>query len=858
MEKNKVICLFLFFMVLPLNLFSQGIVFSDTDPEIITVNNGAYYEIAFFKSNGSIAFIKDISSDTMLIEGNENFPLWQIVFEDNTRIFSNDFVQTGDKTWIYNWNDQEKALVLEYHHDQSIVKVNVIVNDMEYFDMDMEVTNKWNKCTYRIGFPDILLLNMAENNTAVLPEHFPGMMLFPEFFKQSKHFTYSYPDVFSADYVSINFETSSLCLYSLNYDKKILLVEFGFEPNDDPGFEHNYHFKHQYKKWLKADSTWNSPVSRFWIGKSTIETLRSYRNDNKINEYPSVRDKLGDQFDTIASSPLLQHHYHIFPDPLSFNDLPDLINQYPGPLILMITAYFTGGYHGYHPDYLPPEPLYGTTEDFKDMVKSIQSQGKKVILFTLPTWWHTESPTIKGLNNEALLDAVAIKEDGSPNSSGWYLDGEWAFGFNVSPYSPYVHSRLDNMFNEVFVEYGADMIYEDVLGVTGIYLDFNPNSPNPDAYTQGWLNFAESKSQYLSMAEKAYDRMGEYMFSSIGESPISGFPTLPAHWDYESDKIIWQPYPCGPVIYGDKMASYFWNPNGQDIRLENISYSLIFGSPLTKNTTNGITFEEANNDHVFQLMDFQEYVGSRIYGRQMNDYTGIPGKVTTADYGDITLTTNWDNEQSHTVDNHIIPPHGIYIKSDDDSLIAGTFTSFNGEELEFTNQDNPEKRSQYIIQLLDENKITIRHPKGLGTPITIKRPASWTDDIKIEVREWTPFDKRLINYDLDHQSIKFYIDEVSFPDTLSWYEITYGVISGNNRDTEITESLQVYPNPADSFIKLEGDLKDYEYAYMVNLMGIVVKKVRINGNNPEINISDLPSGIYVLRIGTTNTMVIKK
>lgn len=845
-------------MVLPLNLVSQDIIFSDTDPEIITVNNGAYYEIAFFKSNGSIAYIKDILSDTVLIDGNDNFPLWEILFEDNTRILSNEYIQAGDIVWNYSWNDQEKVLDLEFHHDQSSVLVKVSFYQQEYFDMRMSVNNKWGKSTYKIGFPDILLLDMGENNTAVLPENFPGMMLFPEFFKQKKHFIYSYPDIFSADYVSLNFETSSLCVYSLNYDEEVLLVNFGFEPNYDPGFEHNYHFIHRYKKWLKADSTWVSPVSRFWIGKTTLETLNLYRTDNKINEYPSLSDKLGEEFDTIASSPLICHHYHIFPEPLSFNELPDLINQYPNPAILMLSGFQTGGYMGNHPDYLPPDPLYGSTDDFKNMVNSIQSQGKKIMLFTFPSWWHSESPSISNLNEEELLDAVALREDGSPRSGVIITDEISDFGYLVSPYSPYVNNRLDKMFNDIFIEYEADIIYEDVIGSTGFYLDFNPNSPNPDSYTQGWLDFVENKGQYLCMAEGAYDRMGKFLFASMGGNHILGIPNLSTHWDYENDKIIWQPYPCSPVIYGDKMATYSWNVNEQDILLENISYSLIFGSPLTRYTNNEITFEEGNNEDVFQLMDFQKYVVSRIYGKKLLNYTGIPGKVTTADYGDIALTANWDNEQSHTVDNHIIPPHGIYIKSVDDSLIAGTFTSFNGEELEFTNQDNPERRSQYIIQLSDKNKITIRHPKGLGTPITIKRPASWTDDIKIEVRKWTPFDKRLISYDLDQQSIKFYIDEVSFPDTLSWYEITYGVIVGNNRDIEITESLQVYPNPADSFIKLEGDLKDYEYAYMVNLMGIVVKKVRINGSNPEINISDLPSGIYVLRIGTTKTMVIKK
>lgn len=846
----------------PIYLDAQQITFDDSGDEIMTINNGSVYEIGLYKSHGSIAYIRDVATNETLVTGSQNFSFWEIVFKDWPAITSQEFSNSGDKIMSYEWDDTAKFLTLLYENAEASVRISIQATLDSYFDMQMEVDNQWGYPTIEIEFPGKLLLELGDNNTVVLPHLFPGAMFFPEFFKQKEYFLYTYPDVYHADYASINYETSNLSLYSINYDKKLISVEFGLEPNDDIIQGHNYRFKHEYIKWLQPDSIWESPVSRFWIGKSTVETIKSYRTDNQIDNFPSLEEKLGIQFDTLARSPLLCYHYHIFPDPISFKDLPDLLDLYPSPALLMITSYFPGGCHGNYPDYLPPDARFGTAEDLKNAIQEIKAQGKKVQLLTHPVWWNDKSTLVQGMSEEEITDAAVIQMDGSVHRHSFVVnegapDEEWDYGWFISPHSPLVKQKLNEMFDIVFNEYGADYIYQDVLGATYDNLDFNANSPSPDDFKQEWQNYAQEYSNYIVGAEFVYDQMVKYMYASYGSNVYSGLPNIPYHNIYEAGKPIWQPFPVAPIMYGDKITTYLWHV-GYGIQLVNLSYGLIFGSPLTLYTGNEIIWEEVNNNDVFQLVEFQNHVGPYIFGKQMLDYTGTPGDVTTAEFENISITTNWNNDDSYSVDNHIIPPHGTYMRNKTGALVAGTFTKFNGEDLLVQDENTPEGICQYLIQISSDNTILIKHPKGVATPLTIERPAEWTDDKKIEVSRWTPYDKHLISHQLDQGSIQFEIDIVNFPDTLTWYKVTYGMQLGGETDYEGMGMMQIYPNPAETHVFIKGKISSAETYSLLDLTGREIQTGFFTANQNRINLSGLPPGIYLLKTREQCIKIVKK
>ena len=66
------------------------------------------------------------------------------------------------------------------------------------------------------------------------------------------------------------------------------------------------------------------------------------------------------------------------------------------------------------------------------------------------------------------------------------------------------------------------------------------------------------------------------------------------------------------------------------------------------------------------------------------------------------------------------------------------------------------------------------------------------------------------------------------------------------------ESVSLYPNPANDKLFLEGLEEDCEIS-IYNAMGMKVKTMTLQGD-AEINISELPAGLYLLRIGNQRTL----
>jgi len=77
--------------------------------------------------------------------------------------------------------------------------------------------------------------------------------------------------------------------------------------------------------------------------------------------------------------------------------------------------------------------------------------------------------------------------------------------------------------------------------------------------------------------------------------------------------------------------------------------------------------------------------------------------------------------------------------------------------------------------------------------------------------------------------------------------------------TEKTNTLKVYPNPANSFINIESDFNANSTIRIFNMQGAIVKQININSNNIQrINIQDLNSGIYFIQIENDKKIIQKK
>ena len=90
-------------------------------------------------------------------------------------------------------------------------------------------------------------------------------------------------------------------------------------------------------------------------------------------------------------------------------------------------------------------------------------------------------------------------------------------------------------------------------------------------------------------------------------------------------------------------------------------------------------------------------------------------------------------------------------------------------------------------------------------------------------------------------------------------ELKSGSISRNNHGEQIKkefedlvngQEIKIYPNPTKGMLKIEiPDLKENNARLMVfNNQGQLIKEIKVNSNFSEINLSNHPSGMYILKI----------
>ena len=129
-----------------------------------------------------------------------------------------------------------------------------------------------------------------------------------------------------------------------------------------------------------------------------------------------------------------------------FSDWAAELQQLPSPLLLHPAGYQAGGFDVNDPDFLPPDPSFGTTADFSAMIAAAHRLGDLVMPYGNLSWWDPSSPTMQSLpagvqtKDVAVLDAL-----GNPVTISY---GDHT-GVIVSPYSAVrapadraVHGRL--------------------------------------------------------------------------------------------------------------------------------------------------------------------------------------------------------------------------------------------------------------------------------------------------------------------------------------------------------------------------------------------------------------------------------
>jgi hypothetical protein len=743
------------------DLTCAAIYFDDSDPNIMVLGNSAYYEIGFRKSNGSIAYVTDKSTGQHVTLGSRNECLWGAVFPNGTPEYVGGcgYNATWPNLFSYSWLSATRTLTLNYMPDseasqQVTAHVTVIASEESWFDLSLLLHNNWGYVLDWVLFPSDLVFIESDIEEALLPL-LPGVILKPAFFDQNRSYVTKYPGgggVF-ADYVSLSSTKGQIAIYSLYEQGPVKPVFLGFVHDDDYVSDSTRYY-HVFGGGISNDETWISPSVRIRISQSPMETIRAYRTDNGLDRFRSLLEKLGSRYTQITQSPVLKADAYQVGIP--YSEYLALLAQLPSPAILHPVGFQPRGHDENYPDFLPIDPIWGTTDDFVAMFQQAHALGLLVMPYTNPTWWDDESPTLRNLPSPLTITDVAVLDDqGVPLYE--YYGGKG--GYVMSPYAPFVQHRLDQLIQQMTVDVPSDLLFEDQIGARPWLFDYNPSSPYPTAEIQGWLVHTGTYSNILLMTEAGWDRLVE---TEVG---FHGGVVWPEHYD-EPDSSwgtdAWRLYPLGPLMARDKVLFYQHNLAGEvsTWNKATFTWNLAFGYMLNYDLSYGLQNPWLNTVGVFQ-----KHVVSRYAGETMVNFADLEDRVTQTSFETFTVIANWDKENVYEKGEHKLPPLGVLVSNADGTLTAGVFISYNGVALSHG--------EHFLIEERGLTEIAVRQPLGADTNLTLKQLPNWNVRDRFEAWAYSATGQPIgsVPVTLAVQNITFFYQQEMAGQPVAYYKV---------------------------------------------------------------------------------------
>ncbi|MBN1139363.1 MAG: hypothetical protein JXM73_22490 [Anaerolineae bacterium] len=722
-----------------------------------------HYALTLYKANGAVLSLVDLDTGGELTLGSRGGCLWGAVFTGDQYVGGCSYHRNGPNTFDYAWDPIQTTLTFTYTWEAGIYpRVDAVftltASDETFFDVQLALENQWGTMMRDVLLPSDLLFEDDAIQAAYGPFLMPGVRLGPGFFTADRTYIPVYPsDAAFADYLALDTSGGRLAVYTINPSpNSIQPVTLGFIDDEgyNPGTFYTYHRLHT---WVPNGQTWTSPPVRLHIGQSPQETMLTYRQENGIDGYPSLADKLGTDLLTLVQSPLIKIHVS-----QPFQDfIPDL-DLLPSPLLLHPVAYQPRGHDENYPDFLPPDPQWGTTEDFQALVEAAQAEGLLVAPYINPTWWDDESPTVQNLSPLTITDIAVLDEAGQPVSEVY--NGH--FGYAISPQVDFVVQRLDQLMAQWQDEVPVDCILEDQIGARSWRRDFNASASSPQLYSDGWLTHTRTYADRCLMTEMGWDRLAETEVGFHGS-----LLTWEREFEYGDQywgSGNWEPYPLALWLFHDKVLLY-----QHDLSLltmsadkEVLTWNLAFGTMLSYD------WQWIENDlpdvpWLDLVVALQRAVVARTAGQMLTDYADLQTSVTQSTFGEISVIANWDPAQTYLVDGHYISPGGFLARTSDNTVLAGVFDGFfNGAAI--TPGDH------YVILERMASAVIVRHPVGSETPLSIDAPDDWQEGETLQVQAFDRTGNLLddVDFEMEGRMVLFTCHQFYGDQYVAYYRIS--------------------------------------------------------------------------------------
>ncbi|URN94916.1 MAG: discoidin domain-containing protein [Candidatus Pristimantibacillus lignocellulolyticus] len=664
---------------------------------LIVVNNN-HYEIAFSTDNGGIMYMKQQGLEENLSLGNQT--LWWAILNDDSSIQS-----LNAENFTYDWKKGESELKLQYSGTLA-VDVNVRFGDDDRIYMTASIENGTAETIKSFRFPYELKIDQNGVQDAILPM-LPGAKLKGTFFQESNSYSDQYPGVMFASYLAMRTNMGNLSMYDLG-DQTTLLTEIGYKHLiNDPG---KTSFVHNYKTWIESDQKWSSPTIVLEVGSDYNTSIVSYRELNEIDQYRSLKDKLGDETDKYFALPLYKTDISAIKE-ASWNNLSStFIDKMNYNGMIHLVGFQKGGHDENYPNFMPPDSQWGGDVAFQKFVKDSKDKGNIVVPYTNMSWWGINSPTLNQLpTGTSLANIIVQKENGTIMQEDYGAHS----GFVVNTGHPFFQQRVAEEHRKLIEFGGFDGIFEDQWGIRNSPYVFNeaiPEGTDPStAYFTGVRNYFKTLKHNVYI-EDGTDVLADNSVGFMGSTYL---------WDilgYRKNTASYtEYYPLAGMLLRDKVMFYHHNLAGETMTDDQdmLRWNLAMGYNLSTDFYNGVTSPWVDAIGVIQKYVLAPYVDQRV-----TNFEQVTSTVTITDFGKHKVTSNWDINEIYQLDNNITLNFGGYdVAAQDGRVRAGNYARYNGFDLDPGDHN--------LVEIRETDTIRIYQPIGSDTTLQIKKGDKW-------------------------------------------------------------------------------------------------------------------------------------
>ncbi len=673
------------------------------DDLLLHLNTGPY-EVSFDRATGGLAHVRDLKTQEFLSR-NPEAKLWEVTFTDGKQISSSAY----QRRFTYKWNSLFSRLTLHYQGTAALpLDVTIEIHPVkdQRLELQAKITNHYPLPLQTFHFPVGINVATTEICDALLPM-IPGVRLSPGFFTAGKSFRGRYPGVMFADYMALHTSHGYLALYCQQPERGLSVpqpVQLGFDPLSQSG---QTRLVHEFNTWIEPQEKWSSPQVILEFGADYTDTIGAYRQGNGIDRYPSLEEKLGKKKEQYFASPLYKLDFDRFQQPFSALK-STVIDQLKVPGLIHPVAFQPLGHDHHYPDFLPPNPTYGSAEELADLVRYAQARGNLVVPYTNFSWWNLDSPTWQQLTAQPKRQTVTVQQ-----ADGSLLAETYASpGFVMNLHANFVRQRITAEQKALLAEVGFDGIFEDQLGARNAPYDFNPaglKTYDPStSYLAGVLNHTQALKENNLMTECGIDRLAKDTIGFCGTNYL---------WDllgYRPETAPYSTYyPMAGMLFRDKVLLYQHNLAIETwtADLDLFRWNLAFGYNLSG------TLLDPDNPWLTVAGLFQKYVLANYADQLVTGFTQLPANVTCTTFETYKAYANWDQQNSFTHSEHVVAPGGVLVRADDRSVTAGVFTNYNGQILG--------DGDHYLIEVRSAEAIKVLQPLGADTLLRVKKNPAW-------------------------------------------------------------------------------------------------------------------------------------